>query len=93
MSKCVVELFGLSHQITELRKVEIELKDGASLVDVIAALRREIPALDGPVICIGENRLTEHYAFNVNGRFYSDDRKLQLQEGDRIALLTLATGG
>ena len=93
MNRCIVQLFGLPREVTELREVEVELKDGASLGDIIAALRREIPALEGHVIRAGENRLTEHCAFNINGRFYLDDREIQLQDGDRIALLTLATGG
>ena len=93
MNRCIVQLFGLPHEITELHEVEVELKDGANLGDVIAALRREIPALEGRVIRAGENRLMEHCAFNINGRFYLDDREVQLQNGDRIRLLTLATGG
>ena len=93
MSRCIVQLFGLPHEITELQKVEVGLEDGANLGDVIAALRREIPALEGRVIRAGENRLMEHYAFNINGRFYRNDEEVQLQDGDRIALLTLATGG
>ncbi len=93
MLRCIVQLFGLPHEITELHEVEVGLKDGASLGDVIAALRREIPALEGRVIRAGENRLMEHCAFNINGRFYLDDREAHLQNGDRILLLTLATGG
>ena len=93
MLRCIVQLFGLPHEITELHEVEVELKDGASLGDVIAALRREIPALEGRVIRAGENRLMEHCAFNINGRFYLDDREVQLQNSARILLLTLATGG
>jgi molybdopterin converting factor small subunit len=93
MNRRVVQLFGLPRQATELPEVEIELKDGANLGDVIAALRREIPALEGPVIRAGENRLMEHCAFNINGRFYLNDRDVQLQDSDRVSLLTLATGG
>jgi len=93
MNRCIVQLFGLPHEVTELREVEVELTDGASLGDVIAALRREIPALEGCVIRAGENRLMEHCAFNINGRFYLDDKEIQLQDGDRVLLLTLATGG
>ncbi len=93
MNRCIVQLFGLPREITELQKVEVRLKDGANLEDVIAALRREIPALEGRVIRAGENRLMEHCAFNINGRFYLNDKEVQLQDGDRIALLTLATGG
>jgi molybdopterin converting factor small subunit len=93
MFRCTVEMFGLSPEITELREVEVKLKDGASLGDVVAALRRKIPALEGGVICAGEDRLTEFYAFNINGCFYAGDEEVQLKDGDRVALLTLATGG
>lgn len=94
MFRCVVEMFGLPYEITGLREVEIELEDGATLGDVIAALRRNVSTLEGIVVCAGENRLTEYCAFNINGSFYSDDElHLQIQNGDRIILLTLATGG
>lgn len=93
MFRCVVGMFGLSDEVTELREVEVELKDGASLGDVIAALRREIPALEGKVIRAGEERLMENYAFNINGQFHSDDSEFQLRDGDHVALLLLATGG
>jgi len=93
MSRYIVEMFGLPHEITELREVSVELEDQASLGDVITALRSEIPALEGWVIHPGADRLMEHYAFNVNGRFYFEDMNLRLQSGDRVALLTLATGG
>jgi len=93
MNRCIVQLFGLSREVTKLQKVEVELKDGANLGDVIAALRREIPALEGRVIRTGENQLMEHCAFNINGRFYLNDKEVQLQDDDRVALLTLATGG
>jgi len=73
--------------------VEVELEDGASLRDIVAALMRKIPALEGGVTRAGEDRLMEYYAFNINGRFYFDDMELQLQGNDRVALLTLATGG
>ena len=93
MARYTVEMFGLPHEMTELREVEVELEKGARLRDVIAALRRAIPALEGRVISPDEDRLMERYAFNVNGRFYFDDMNLQLHSGDRVALLTLAMGG
>jgi len=86
-------MFGLPSEITELREVEVELSDGATLRDVIAALKDKIPALEGTAICVGEDQLVEHYKFNVNGRFYYDDMDLQLQSGDRIALLVPIAGG
>jgi len=93
MYKYVIQMFGLPHDITDLREVEVELEDGANLADIVAALRNKIPALEGPVIRTGEDRLVELYKFNVNGRFHFDDMDFQIQSGDRIALLTPATGG
>jgi molybdopterin converting factor small subunit len=93
MFRCVVEMFGLPDEITTRQKVEVKLKDGASPKDVIAALRREIPALDGSVIRCGEDQLIDHYGFYINGRFYTADEEVQLKDGDRIVLLALASGG
>jgi molybdopterin converting factor small subunit len=93
MFKCVVGLYGLPRGIADGHQVEVELKDEASLADVIAALRCALPKLEGPVILIGENRLTEHYAFNINGRFYTDDKEIRVRNGDKVALLALAAGG
>jgi molybdopterin converting factor small subunit len=91
--KCVIHIYGLPHEISDLQEVEVELKDGASMGEVIAALKQKIPALEGPVIRVGENRLMEYYKFNVNGLFYFDGMDFQLHRGDRIALLMPVTGG
>jgi len=93
MFKCVIQMFGLPHEITELREVEVELEDGANMADVIAAMKEKIPTLEGPVIRTGQNRLEELYKFNVNGQFYFDGMDFELHSGDRIALLVPATGG
>ena len=93
MDKYAVEMFGLSPDITELREVEIELNDAPRLADIVAALKQKVPTLEGTVTRPGEDRLTDRYVFNINGRFYFDGREPQLKEGDRIVLLTLATVG
>jgi molybdopterin converting factor small subunit len=93
MFKCKLQMYGLSRDITELREVELELRNGAGMTDVVAALKNKIPALEGPVIVLGENRLEALYKFNINGRFYFEGMDFQLHPGDRIALLVPATGG
>jgi molybdopterin converting factor small subunit len=93
MFKCVIPMYGLPYEITTIRQVEVELRDGASMAEVIAALREKVPALEGPVFRPGEDRLQEQYKFNLNGSFYFDGMDFQLHEGDRIGLLVPVTGG
>jgi molybdopterin converting factor small subunit len=93
MFKCVIPMYGLPREITELREAEVELNEGAGMAEVIAALKEKVPALEGPVIRKGENRLAEQYKFNLNGRFYFDGQDFKLHKGDRIALLVPMTGG
>jgi molybdopterin converting factor small subunit len=93
MFKSVIHIYGLPREISDLQEVEVELVDGASMGDVIAALRQKIPALEGPVIRTGEDRLVEYYKFNVNGLFYFDGMDFTLHSSDRIALLMPVTGG
>jgi molybdopterin converting factor small subunit len=93
MARYVVEMYGLPYEIAKRREVEVRVEDGARLGDIIAALRREIPALEGDVIRTGEDRLVERYMFNINGRFYFDNEEPKLKDGDHLRLLTLATAG
>jgi molybdopterin converting factor small subunit len=93
MFKCTIKMFGFPGEITELDEVEVELREGATMAEVISELRDKIPALEGPVIRPGEDRLEELYKFNVNGQFYFDGTDFKLQPGDRIALLPPVTGG
>jgi molybdopterin converting factor small subunit len=91
--KWTIPMYGLPYEITTLRSVEVELRDGAGMAEVIAAMRGKVPALEGPVFRRGEDRLEELYKFNINGHFYFDGSDFQLHPGDRIALLVPVTGG
>ncbi len=86
-------MYGLPREITPLREVEVDLKDNASMAEVLAAMKDKIPSLEGPVIRRGENRLVDQFKFNVNGHFYFDGQDFILHDGDRIALLVPMTGG
>lgn len=88
-----VELFGMTNDMAGIRHVEVDLPNGASLKGLIGALRAQLPVLEGSVIEAGEDRLTRHYVFNVNGRFYVGDDDVKITSEDRILLLTFALGG
>jgi molybdopterin converting factor small subunit len=91
--KVTIPMYGLRREITEQREVEVELKEGATMAEVIAAMRAKIPSLEGPVIRQGEDRLVDQYKFNINGKFYFDGQDFTLHSSDRIALLVPMTGG
>ncbi|UCD09484.1 MAG: hypothetical protein JSU79_02250 [Dehalococcoidales bacterium] len=93
MATYTVEMFGLPYTISGIREIKFELTNGAKLTDIVGSLRREIPVLEGEVITPGNDFLLDGFTFNINGRFYVDDRDLVLKEDDHIILLTLATIG
>ena len=93
MIKCIVEMFGVPRDVTGLREVEVSLEENASLSNLVDALRRAIPALDGRVIQAGADRLLDNYGFNIKGQFYFDNAEVQLEDGEHIIIITIATGG
>lgn len=93
MATYAVEMFGFPYSLTGKRRVEFELDDNAHLTDIVGAMKKETPELIGEVLLEGGDYLMEGFTFNINGRFYTDDRNLVLKESDRIILLTLATVG
>ena len=93
MEKWVIPMYGIPREVTEKREVEVEIKEGAGMAEVVAALRKKVPALEGRAIVRGEDRLADEYKFNINGTFYFAGMDFKLKRGDRIALLVPMTGG
>lgn len=93
MAMYSVELLGMANVLADLRNVNVKLDGPVSLRDLVGALRREMPALEGSVIRPGEDRLTSHCSFNVNGRFHIDDYDVVVRSGDHIVVVALALGG
>ena len=73
--------------------VDVPCYSGAGRAEVVAALREKVPALEGPVIVLGEDRLADEYKFNINVTFYFAGMDFNLKRIDRIALLVPMTGG
>jgi hypothetical protein len=88
-----IEMYGIPQNITRQIKVAVELDDEAGLKNVVAALKRQLPALEGPVICQGQDRLVEEYAFLVNGQSQTEDSIIRIQPNDRIVVVLMAMGG
>jgi molybdopterin converting factor small subunit len=96
MIKCIVEFYGVPVTAPG-QKVEIELKEGARLKDIIAALRVKLPEVEGSIIVTGQDKMIDGFTFNIKGKFYidgdDDDSKLDLKDGDKVAVLTIPIGG
>jgi len=90
--KLTVEMYGLS-PYTEANLIVIEVRDNASISDVLGAIVEKIPSLDGHVIQSGINRLVETYGMYFNGRFINQDEAIEIKPDDRIVLILLAVGG
>ncbi len=87
-------MWGIPREVSGLAEVEIRLENNEpSLRDVIAALKRRLPELEGIVICQGQDRLEDTCVFNLDGQFLMEDETVTLKNGDCLRLLTLATGG
>ncbi len=93
MFTCVVEMYGISPAVTGLTRAEVELNEGDTIEKLVAALKAQIPALEGPVIQSGSNHLTEAYTFIINGQFHLGEDEAKIQKGDRVVLVLLAFGG
>ena len=86
-------MWGLPREVSGKSQVDISLEDGAGLREVVSTLKRELPALTGAVLNPHDDRLEDTCAFNLDGRFLGEGEDVSLHDGDRIRLLTLATGG
>jgi|WetSurMetagenome_2_1015567.scaffolds.fasta_scaffold476422_2 hypothetical protein len=88
-----VEMYGIPQNITQQYKTVVDLEDESGLKDVVRALKRQIPALEGPVISQGQDQLIESYSFIVNGQSQPGDSDVRIQPNDRVVLVLMATGG
>jgi hypothetical protein len=88
-----IEMYGIPQDIYPKIKVAVDLNDEASLTDVVIALKKKIPGLEGPVIGQGQDSLLENYAFIVNGQSQPEGSNFRIHPQDRIVLVLMATGG
>ena len=83
-----VELFEMARRIAGVAEIEVE---GATLRDVLAAVRAAYPALDPDVI--RGDILAPHWRAGLNGRDWIDDPDQVLSEGDTVLLISALAGG
>ncbi len=90
--KLTVEMYGLS-PYTEDNSVNVEVKDSAGFKNLLGAIVRKIPSLEGHVIRSDTNSLVETFGIYLNGRFIDQNEAIKLKPDDRVVIILLATGG
>jgi len=88
-----VKFYGFPPNVIDGNEVVLMLDEGACLADVVAQLRKRVPALEGFAVAPGENRLMAGFKFNLNGRLVYSDYSIKVHRDDRIALLIPISGG
>jgi hypothetical protein len=90
---CRVELLGSAWLLAGQREVVIDLAGPTPLRDLIARLADDWPALVGPVIDAGRQRLADGSIVNRNGRDFLSSPDAVIQPGDHLLLVVGIGGG
>jgi molybdopterin converting factor small subunit len=88
-----VEFFGLPRRLSGAKQTTVDVKRGATLRDVVAALAKEFPSFLGDLIDPHTYNLHEPYFFNIDARHVPRSLDYQPKEGERLLLLFLEAGG
>jgi molybdopterin converting factor small subunit len=90
-----VEFSSISRVLTGRKEMMLDLQKGANVGDVISALGKAYPQLLGEIIEKDGKSLIPTNIFSVNGQkiIHESDLQFQPDEGDRLILLSLLSGG
>ena len=90
-----VEFSAISRVLTGQSEFPLNLKKGASIADLIAALGKKFPQLLGQIIEKDGKALIPTNVFSVNGQkiIHETDTAYQPEDGDNLILLSLLSGG
>ena len=90
-----VEFSAISRVLTGQSEFPLNLKKGASIADLVAALGKKFPQLLGQIIEKDGKALIPTNVFSVNGQkiIHESDTSFQPDDGDKLILLSLLSGG
>jgi len=91
--KVILELYSAARYLTNIKEIEIDLKEEACLRDLVVYLINKFPQLLGRVIHTKTHKIVETFKFNINGKHMVNDLDFKLHEGDRILLFPIDGGG
>ena len=88
-----IELFGVARMVAGRHHVETSVPRRAGTGDLAAALAETCPGLVGGVIRDDRSGLLESYTFNLNGRAFLSDERLNLEPSDTVLVFSSQAGG
>ena len=90
-----IEFTGIARILTKQTECTLSLESKASLRDVVVSLARHYPVLIGEIIKEDGETLFPDDVISLNGEtiLHGDDLQLELQDGDKLFLLSLLAGG
>ena len=93
--KVKIEFSSISRVLTGRKEIVLDLNKGADIGDVVSALGKSFPQLLGEIIEKDGKSLIPTNIFSVNGQkiIHESDTQFQPDEGDRLILLSLLSGG
>ena len=91
----LVEFSAISRVLTGQSEFPLNLKKGANIADLIATLGKKFPQLLGQIIEKDGKALIPTNVFSVNGQkiIHETDTTFQPEDGDKLILLSLLSGG
>ena len=88
-----VEFFGLPRRLSGVKETTVQVKENATLRDVVKALAESFPAFLGSLIDPQTYDLEIPYFFNIDARFVPRNLEHHPRAGERLLLLFLEAGG
>ena len=90
-----VEFSSISRVLTGRKELTLDLQKGANIGDVVSALGKVCPQLLGEIISKDGKSMIPTNIFSVNGQkiIHESDVQYQPDDGDRLILLSLLSGG
>ncbi|OWJ54174.1 hypothetical protein Pdsh_10035 [Pyrodictium delaneyi] len=88
-----VKLFAIYYEAAGTRELEVDLPEGATVLDLAKLLEEKFPKLRGELV--EDGRISEEARVLINGRNieWLEKEKTKLHDGDVVAFFPPAAGG
>lgn len=91
----IVEFSSISRILTGCKEMTLDVRRGANISDVVDTLGKAWPQLLGEIIEKDGKSMIPTNVFSINGQkiIHESDMQFEPNDGDRLILLSLLSGG